>query len=333
MTADGSTGGGADKRGHVRFAIHLPVKVALFTSPRVVREGSHSMRAAREGSSPSIRAAREGSLPSMRAAREVSTAPMRPAGEAWGSQSAMRAARPAHAFDGLAVDVSERGMKLEVSGASLKALLDSSDPLVRLEVTLAHAQLGHVGALTGHVQWRGPGADRNSWTVGARFDAPIPAHVLSQILRYGATAARGTNALPALGLGVVALLVAIGWYRSQTAAAVETENTARRLSSTEDDLAEAKSELERCRSRQLAPPPAVAAAVAHASPVEMGSVLRADVGTLARADAGTVLRADAAAPMRAVADGLTTTEAGGPMQGFSESGDADTAETSNRDSR
>ena len=276
----------------------------------------------------------------MRAAREVSTPPMRPAGEAWGSQSAMRAARPAHVFDGLAVDVSERGMKLEVAGASLKALLDSSDPLVRLEVTLAHAQLGHVGALTGHVQWRGPGADRNSWTVGARFDAPIPAHVLSQILRYGATAARGTNALPALGLGVVALLVAIGWYRSQTAAAVETENTARRLSSTEDDLAEAKSELERCRSRQLAPPPAVAGA-ARASPVEMGVVLRADVGTLPRADVGTlpradagnVLRADAAAPMRAVADGLTTAEAGGSMQGFSELGDADTAETSNRGSR
>jgi hypothetical protein len=214
-----------------------------------------------EGSVPSLRAGREGSIPSLRAAGDASIPSLR---AARGSERAMRAARPVQVFDGLAVDVSERGMKLEVTGASLKALLDSSDPLVRLEVTLAHPLLGHVGTLTGHVQWRGPGADRNAVTLGARFDAPFHAHVLSQMLRYGATTAKETNALPAFGLGVVALLVAIGWYRSQRAATIESENTARRLSGTEDDLAEVKSELERCRSRALAP--AAAVGMAHAMP-------------------------------------------------------------------
>jgi hypothetical protein len=258
------------------------------------------MRAVREGSVSSMRAAGEGSMPSTRAAR--------------GSQPSVRAARPAQLFEALAVDVSERGMKLEVAGVSLKALLDSSDLLVRLEVTLAHPQLAHVGPLTGHVQWRGPGTDRNSWTLGARFDAPFHAHVLSQILRFGATTAKGTSALPALGLGVVALLVAIGWYRAQTAAAVESENAARRLSSAEDDLAEVKSELERCRSRQLAPP--AGPGVAHASPPDIGVQPRADMVALLRADIGALLRSDAGAPSRADASGAVTADTGAPAHGL-----------------
>jgi len=265
-----------------------------------MRAGSQSsMRAVREGSLPSIRAAREGSQPSMRA--EGSLPSTRVARE--GSQPSMRAARPAHLFEALAVDVSERGMKLEVAGASLKALLDSSDSLVRLEVTLAHAQLGPVAPFAGHVQWRGPGAGRNSWTLGARFDAPIPAHVLSQILRHGAPAPKGTSALPALVLGGVAILVAIGWYRSRSEAAVESENTARRLSSTEDDLAEVKSELERCRSRQLAPRAAAPLAVA----TQTGAVLRADVPVLSRADAGVSMPAETGASIQGVPDAWTLT--------------------------
>jgi hypothetical protein len=266
------------------------------------------MRAARDASSPSTRA--EGSLPSMRAApgslpsmrSEGSLPSTRAARE--GSPPSMRAARPGHAFDAMAVDVSERGMKLEVVGASLKALLDSSDSLVRLEVTLAHAQLGPVAPFAGHVQWRGPGGDRNSWTLGARFDAPIPAHVLSQILRHGAPIAKGTSALPALGLGVVAILVAIGWYRSRTEAAVESENAARRLSSTEDDLAEVKSELERCRSRPMAPP--VAAVAPFAAPAPTGAVPRPDVAPLGRADAGSLMPATIGASIQGVPDAWTT---------------------------
>jgi len=257
--------------------------------PSTRAEGSSSSMRASPGSQPSMRS--EGSLPSMRAAREI-------------SQASMRAARPGHIFDALAVDVSERGMKLEVVGASLKALLDSSDSLVRLEVTLAHAQLGPVAPLTGHVQWRGPGGDRNSWTLGARFDAPIPAHVLSHILRHGAPTAKGTSALPALGLGVVAVLVAIGWYRSRAEAALESENTARRLSSTEDDLAEVKSELERCRSRPMAPP--VAATAAFAPPAQTGAVLRAiEAAVLVRADAAGLVSAMTGASIQGVPDAST----------------------------
>jgi hypothetical protein len=104
----------------------------------------------------------------------------------------------------------------------------------------------------------------------------------------------------------VAILVAIGWYRSRAEAALESENTARRLSSAEDDLAEVKSELERCRSRQMAPPVAVAAA--FAPPAQTGAVVRAiDAAVLVRADAGGLIPATMGASIQGEPDAWTST--------------------------
>src|SRR5580704_14837755 len=79
---------GAERRAHARFDIHLPVKVTFVASPLVTR-GSSKMRAAT--SSPQAQA------PS--ALESVSVY-------------------------ALALDVSERGMKIEIAGLSTRIFLD-----------------------------------------------------------------------------------------------------------------------------------------------------------------------------------------------------------------
>ena len=147
----------------------------------------------------------------------------------------------------MALDVSERGFKLEISGESVKAILDSSDPLVGLEVGFMHDELRSVGARAGHVQWRRAGSDRNTWSLGARLDKALSAEDLTQILRCSTSVPRPRRA-GLLVVGVASLVGALAWYGAYANGAAERDTSARRFATIEGELARLRREVDRCRA-------------------------------------------------------------------------------------
>jgi hypothetical protein len=245
MGSDAKTGGGAERRIQVRHPVHLPVKVTFFASPLVERP-SVRMAAARA----SVRMAAE--RPSGRTSAERSstgavTSPVRGTSE----QALPNEPVVVHAF---AVDVSERGIKLEIAAAALRSFLEASDPLVQVVVAFTHPDLRSLGPKPGHVQWRHIGRDRNTWEVGARFDTVIEPDEMSRIVRAGRVGgseeSERASALPLpllLVSGLALALLGIGWYRSHSAGEAEREQLEQRLSQAEEELTDLKGAEERCR--------------------------------------------------------------------------------------
>jgi hypothetical protein len=149
----------------------------------------------------------------------------------------------------MALDVSERGLLLEIAGASIQTVLDASDPLVGVEFAFMHPDLRYLGPRAGHVQWRRAGPDRNTWALGARLDVPLTPDDISRIVRCSTNRPKSRPGVAVL-FGATALLGVLGWYRSHATDVAERDGTMRRLSMTEDDLIQVKQELERCRASQ-----------------------------------------------------------------------------------
>ena len=154
----------------------------------------------------------------------------------------------------MALDVSERGFKLEMAGESVKAILDSSDPLVGLEVAFMHEELRHVGSRPGHVQWRRAGSDRNTWALGARLDRSLSAEELTEIFRCSASVPKSRP----VGWVVVGVATAVGallWYAAHERGLAEREASARRFAAIEEELGRLRRDVDRCRSSAAAPVP------------------------------------------------------------------------------
>jgi hypothetical protein len=256
MGGEAKTVSSAERREQVRHAVHLPVKVTFFVSPLLERP-SVRMAAARE----SARMGVERPSGKMSAERPSARAAISPA------QLSPDQAPPSEplVMHALVVDVSEQGMKLEMAGAPLRALLAASDPLVRLEVVFTHPDLRSIGRKSGHAQWRRAGGDRDTLGLGARFDTVFKPYEMNRILqvgRIGSSEESGrTGAVPVLLVfGLALALVGIGWYRSHSADAAERDRLEQRVSRAEDDLSDIKGAAERCRAELNARPDTVAVA-------------------------------------------------------------------------
>jgi hypothetical protein len=147
----------------------------------------------------------------------------------------------------MALDVSERGLLLEIAGGSIQAVLDASDPLVGLEFVFMHDDLRYIGPRAGHVQWRRAGPDRNTWALGARLDVPLTADEISRIVRCSTNRPKSRPGVVVL-FGATVLLGALGWYRSHATDVAERDATMRRLSTTEDELTQLRREMDLCRA-------------------------------------------------------------------------------------
>jgi hypothetical protein len=262
--SEGKTGA-AERRIQVRHSVHLPVKITFFASPLVERP---SIRMAAERASVRMMAA---ARPSGRASAERSPAgASTPPGRGLSDHAPPNEPVVVHAF---AVDISERGMKVEIAAAPLRSFLEASDPLVQVVVTFTHPDLRSLGPRPGHVQWRRAGGERNTWELGARFDTVIEPDEMNRIIRVGRVGrpeeSRRSNAVPIpllLVSGLALALVGIGWYRSQSADAAERERLEQRLSHAEDELSDLKAADERCRTELNARVTLVAVAAPKAEP-------------------------------------------------------------------
>jgi hypothetical protein len=149
----------------------------------------------------------------------------------------------------MALDLSERGLCLEIAGGSIQAVLDASDPLVGLEFAFMHEGLRDLGPRVGHVQWRRAGSDRNTWALGARLDVPLTATEISRIVRFGTNRPKSRPGI-AVVFGTTALLGVLGWYRTHATDMAERDAITRRLSTAEDDLSQLRREMDLCRTSQ-----------------------------------------------------------------------------------
>jgi len=250
-------GGGAERRAHARFDIHLPVKLTVVASPPVDR-ASGRLRAASSGSSTS-------------------------------SSTAARSTESVLLF-ALALDVSERGMKIEVAGLSTKFFRDASDPLVRLEVAFTHPRLGHIGTRGGYVRWRRTGKDPHTLALGAWFDGSFTAAELSRIVECGTELPVGKkHPWATVALGIATTLLGVGWYRSHADDVRRDGGNMHRLVDTENALADTQANLERCYAVQAARTQVTTAAAAWRVDLDRTT----DAGQDAGSDAGADSMADA----------------------------------------
>jgi hypothetical protein len=149
----------------------------------------------------------------------------------------------------MALDLSERGLRLEIAGGSIQAVLDASDPLVGLEFAFMQDGLRDLGPRAGHVQWRRAGSDRSTWALGARLDVPLTADEISRVVRFGTNKPKSRPGV-AVVLGTTALLGVLGWYRTHATDMAERDATMRRLSTAEEDLIQLRREMDLCRTSQ-----------------------------------------------------------------------------------
>jgi hypothetical protein len=268
MASEAKGGSASERREQIRHAVHLPVKVTFFapsmverTSVKLGTERQSVKMMAERPSAKTITERPSGKMVAERPSMGMAATPSRRPSELSNEPLVVHA---------LAVDVSEQGMRLEIAGAPLRALLETSDPLVKLEVAFTHPELRSIGTRLGHAQWRRAG-ERSTWGLGARFDVVFKPHEMSRILRIGRIGnsedPERSGTLPLLLIfGFVLALVSIGWFRTHSADAAERDRLQQRLSSVDDDLVELKGAEERCRAELNARPTAAASAGTKAAP-------------------------------------------------------------------
>jgi hypothetical protein len=146
----------------------------------------------------------------------------------------------------LALDVSERGMQVELSGAVAKTFLSAIDVMASVQVGFVHKELRRLGDHIARVQWSRTASERDACVLGLKFDKAFDTSAVEAMVRCGPVfAAPESNwkRTAVFGVGGVLLFGAVLFGLRQMDRADELS---RAMLATEKDRSEARRLLDDC---------------------------------------------------------------------------------------